>query len=113
MIMNFPWNKEKMTKPKEPRKEMTPADYERLGRAMEEVFQTGYASKKRLILMSLYRGIGYGLGIFIGGTIIVGLIAYTISQFETVPFLREIIEPIKNTIQDVNGGPIVPSSTQQ
>lgn len=105
--MQLHWNKKETTEPPQP---LTPQDYERLGRAMEQVFISGYASRRRLFLMSLYKGIGYGLGIFIGGTIIVALIAYGISQFETVPFLNQITEPVRNTIQEVNGGPIYPSN---
>ena len=107
--MQLPWNKKENPEPPKP---LTVQDYERLGRAMEQVFLSGYASRRRLFLLSLYRGIGYGLGIFIGGTIIVALIAYGISQFETVPFLNQIIDPIRNTIQEVNGGPIYPTTSQ-
>lgn len=109
--MQFPWNK-KTNEPIEI-KDMTAADYEKLGRAIEQVYVHGYASKKRLIVMSLYRGIGYGLGIFIGGTIIVALLAYGLSQFETIDFLKPILEPIKNTVQEVNGGPIVPTTATE
>lgn len=109
--MKFPWNKTEQN-PAQPPQPLTAADYEKLGRAMEQVYVSGYASRKRLFLMSLYRGIGYGLGIFVGGTIIVALIAYAISQFETVPFLKDVIEPIRNTVQQVNGGPVVAQSTQ-
>ena len=87
---------------------MTDAEYLKLGKAVEQVYVSGYASKKQLFKMSLYKGIGYGLGIFIGGTIIVALLAYTISQFETVPFLKDVLEPFQQTIQQVNGGPIAP-----
>lgn len=107
--MKFPWQKKDETSLQQSHEEMTAADYERIGRVVEQVFVSGYATKKRLFLMSLYKGVGYGLGIFIGGTIIVALLAYAISQFETVPLLNEIIEPIRNTIQEVNGGPLYPS----
>jgi hypothetical protein len=110
--MKLPWKKSQDT-PQPTVREMTPAEYEKLGRAIEQVYVHGYASRKRLLLMSLYKGMGYGLGIFIGGTIIVALLAYAISQFETIDLLKPIIEPIQQTIQEVNGGPIVPTSTQQ
>ncbi len=109
--MQLPWiSKKEITEEPSP---LTAQDYENLGRAMEQVFISGYSSRSRLFLMSLYKGIGYGLGIFIGGTIIVALIAYGISQFETVPFLNQIIEPIRNTVQEVNGGPVYPATNQQ
>lgn len=107
--MQLPWTKKEQAEQPKP---LTPQDYERLGRAMEQVFLSGYASRRRLFVMSLYRGIGYGLGIFIGGTIIVALIAYGISKFDTVPFLNQIIGPIRNTIQEVNGGPVYPTTNQ-
>jgi hypothetical protein len=105
--MQLPWNKNKNEVPDI--KEMSAAEYEKLGRAIEQVYVHGYASRKRLILMSLYKGMGYGLGIFIGGTIIVALLAYGLSQFETIDILKPILEPIQQTIQEVNGGPVVPT----
>lgn len=110
--MRLPWNKNSKAELPEP-PAMTAADYEKLGRAIETVYVSGYASRKRLFLMSLYRGVGYGLGIFIGGTIIVALIAYAISQFETVPFLKDVLDPVRETAQQVNGGPVVPQTQQQ
>lgn len=107
--MQLPWDKKKPDVPDV--KEMTAADYEKLGRAIEQVYVHGYASRKRLITMSLYKGMGYGLGIFIGGTIIVAILAYAISQFETIDLLKPILEPIQQTVQEINGGPIVPTST--
>ena len=97
--MHLPWQKQPTNQP-ETGKKMTANDYEQLGRAIEQVYVMGYASRKRLFLMSLYRGVGYGLGIFIGGTIIVALLAYAISQFQTVPLLNKVIEPIRATIQE-------------
>lgn len=107
--MQLPWNKNSPDMPEI--KEMSAADYEKLGRAIEQVYVHGYASRKRLITMSLYKGMGYGLGIFIGGTIIVAILAYAISQFETIDLLKPILEPIQQTVQEINGGPIVPTST--
>ena len=110
--MQLPWKKHKEEKLPDI-KEMTSADYEKLGRAIEQVYVHGYASRKRLIMMSLYKGMGYGLGIFIGGTIIVALLAYAVSQFETIDLLKPIVEPIQQTVQEINGGPVVPTANQQ
>ena len=55
--MKFPWkNKEEPPKPRP----MTDAEYLKLGKAVEQVYVSGYASKKQLFKMSLYKGIGYG-----------------------------------------------------
>lgn len=110
--MQLPWKKPQEEKVPNV-KEMTAADYEKLGRAIEQVYVHGYASRKRLMMMSLYKGMGYGLGIFIGGTIIVALLAYAVSQFETIDLLKPILEPIQQTVQEINGGPVVPTTNQQ
>lgn len=97
--MRLPWQKQHSTEPSSTKK-LTAHDYEQLGRAIEQVYVMGYASKWRLFMMSLYRGVGYGLGIFIGGTIVVALLAYAISQFQTIPLLNQVIEPIRATIEE-------------
>ena len=81
--------------------DMTDKDYERLGRSVEQVYATGYASKGRMFYMSFVKGIGYGFGIFIGGTIVVGIVLSLLTTFaeEEVPVLGPLAEKINNSIQ--------------
>jgi hypothetical protein len=83
-------------------KQMTTADYEKLGRSLEQVYLSGYASTSRLITVSILRGIGYGFGIFIGGTIVVAILIWFIGQFEAVQFLEPIVN---NVLEIVNQQP--------
>lgn len=95
--------KEKIVKNKkspEPNRAMTTKDYEQLGRAIEQVYNNGYISKWRLIYMSLLRGIAYGVGIFIGGTIIVGIILGIMLQFEQFPIVGPMVEKINQSIEN-------------
>lgn len=82
-------------------KKMTPQDYEKLGRALEEVYLIGYANPKRFMWFSFLRGIVYGLGIFIGGTIIVAIVLSVLSQLDDNliigPFVTKIIEIVQTT----------------
>lgn len=80
--------------------EMTPKEYEQLGRKMEQVFVSGYASRWRLFIMSFYKGIGYGFGIFIGGSIVVGLLVWLMGQFESVNVLKPVVEFIRTTYEN-------------
>lgn len=80
---------------------MTDKDYEKLGRALEEVYLIGYANPKRFLLFSFLRGIVYGLGIFIGGTIIVAVVIGILGQFDDNliigPLVTQIMEIIQST----------------
>lgn len=82
-------------------KKMGPQDYEKLGRALEDVYLIGYANPKRFLWFSFLRGIVYGLGIFIGGTIIVALVIGILGQFDDNliigPLVRRIMEIIQNS----------------
>ena len=61
---------------------MSAKDYEELGRAVERVYTHGYLTKRRLVFISLLRGMAYGLGIFIGGTVVVALVAWVLGFFD-------------------------------
>jgi uncharacterized phage infection (PIP) family protein YhgE len=55
-------------------------------------------NKKQEKIISLawtfYRGIFYGLGFFVGGTVIVGILIYVLSFFNTAPIIGEYISKI-------------------
>lgn len=71
---------------------MTSKDYEKLGKAMEEVYISGYVSRGRFMWFSLLRGIIYGVGLFIGGTIVVAVILSILTHFNSVPFVQKIVD---------------------
>lgn len=51
-----------------------------------------HPSYPKLILRSFIVGIFTGLGATIGASIVISLLAFTLSQLESVPFLEGIIE---------------------
>jgi len=83
---------------KEP-KTMTAKDYEKLGKALEEVYLIGYANPRRFLWFGFLRGIVYGLGIFIGGTIVVALVIWVLTQFNDAPIVGPFIEKIVKIVQ--------------
>ena len=77
---------------------LSSTDYEKLGRMLELVFQSGYANKKQLYKLSFIKGVITGLGGVVGATIVVGLLIGILSLLNFTP-LRAITEPIKEAIQ--------------
>ncbi|HEX9595062.1 MAG TPA: DUF5665 domain-containing protein [Candidatus Saccharimonadales bacterium] len=82
------------------KKHIKPGDYEKIGRAVEDVFASGYANKRRLYGFSFMRGLTFGLGVTIGGTIVVAFILYFLSQLSDIPFFGDIADKISNSIED-------------
>jgi len=80
-------------------KKMTAKDYEKLGKALEEVYLISYANPRRFLWFSFLRGIVYGLGIFIGGTIVVAVVLSILTQFNSVPVIGPLVEKIVETVQ--------------
>lgn len=76
----------------------TAADYERIGRAVEDVFASGYANKRRVYGYSFLRGVTFGLGAALGGTLVVALILYLLSQLSDIPLIGGLAEKIQNSI---------------
>lgn len=76
---------------------MMPKDYEKLGKAMEDVYLSGYVNNVRFIWFTMLRGIIYGVGLFVGGTIVVALILSILTHFNNVPFVQKIVDTANKT----------------
>jgi hypothetical protein len=77
----------------------TKRDYEELGRRLENIYLTGYISRKEMIKMSFLKGIVAGFGGVIGATIVVGLLAWTLSLFDTTPLVGPLFDNVENTVK--------------
>jgi hypothetical protein len=87
------------TSGKRPIKKLTTDDYEHLGRMMETIYDTNYASKHRLVFISFLKGVAAGFGGVIGATIVVAVLVWTLSLFHNVPFINKITNNIQNTVR--------------
>ena len=81
---------------------LTNKQYEDLGRSLEQLYMIGYTKPKRMLYMTFIKGIVYGFGIFIGGTIVVGLVFWVLGQFNQVPVLSPFIEKIVDIVNTTN-----------
>lgn len=76
-----------------------PIDYERLGRMMEVIFMTGYVNRVRYFRMAFVKGVFAGLGSVVGASIVVALLLWVISLFETLPLIGPVSENIQQTVE--------------
>lgn len=87
--------KPKQTTPKK----LTKTEYEELGRIVAAIYETGYLNKAQSFKMSFVKGMFQGFGGVIGATILVALLLWTLSFFDEVPFLGDIVNSVENTVQ--------------
>ncbi len=73
-------------------------DYERIGRIFTPILESGYLNKRRMYGLSFMRGLFFGLGSILGGTLLIGLVVWFLTFFEEVPFLGELAHRINGTL---------------
>lgn len=72
--------------------------------AIDSAFDTFFEDYERrrwvVYRMNFLRGIWFGLGTFIGGTLVIAAIFWLLSLFHDVPFLTGVVETIQNSIEN-------------
>ena len=74
--------------------------YEELGRMMESIYESGYIDHAKTYKMSFFKGVLGGFGGVIGATVVVALLLWVLSLLNHVPFLHDVTDNVKNTVQD-------------
>ncbi len=75
-------------------KKRTAAEYQALGKMMEDLYLSETIEPKRLLWFSFIRGLAYGLGIFLAGTVVVALIISILGLFDDVPLIGPLVQKI-------------------
>lgn len=75
----------------------TPADLEAIGQMLVSITETGYADSKRFYKMSFIKGVLAGFGGVLGATILVALLLWILSFFDTVPFVQQIVDTLQTS----------------
>jgi hypothetical protein len=52
-----------------------------------------------MLKMSFLKGIAAGFGGVIGATIVVGLVVWILSLFETIPLVGPVVDNVKGTVK--------------
>lgn len=80
------------------KKKLSEKDYAEIGRAVENIYETGYADRKKIYIMSFIKGLAAGLGGVLGATIVVAIVLWVLSLFNTVPLIGPFIEKVQDTV---------------
>ncbi|MDX1766229.1 MAG: DUF5665 domain-containing protein [Candidatus Saccharimonadales bacterium] len=75
-------------------------DFEKLGRALESIFEGGYMDHRRVYKINFVRGVFFGFGVFVGGTIVVALLLWILGLFTEIPLIGEFSETVRDSIEE-------------
>lgn len=67
---------------------------------LEELFNDYYIRRKDVYKMNFFRGIFFGLGSALGGTIVVALIIWVLSFFVNLPLISEVLRQADNSFNN-------------
>lgn len=81
---------------------LTDAQRIEFAKQLEYFYEVSHPRWARVAWFSFVKGVATGLGVFLGGTIIVALLLWVLSLLGEVPFLEQIVEPAKETLQQGN-----------
>jgi hypothetical protein len=73
-------------------------EYESIGRAMESIFESGYVNHRRVYTVNFIRGLFFGLGSVIGGTVVVALFVWILSLFGELPLINDLVKTIEQSV---------------
>lgn len=77
-------------------KQPTDKELVEIGKKMMYLYQTGFISYKQSLKYTFIRGVVYGFGLFLGGTIVVAIVLWILSLFDQVPFINHIINALQS-----------------
>ena len=66
--------------------------------ALEYLLAAGYVNRKKLYYENFMRGITFSVGSIIGATVVITLILWVLSAFDTAPFIGHIVKSIQDAI---------------
>lgn len=66
---------------------------------VEEMFNDMYKDRRNIYLMNFFRGIFFGLGSALGGTLVLAIVVWIMSFFVSIPGIGQNIEKAQHTIQ--------------
>lgn len=67
---------------------------------LDDLFENYYSRRREIYVMNLIRGIFFGFGSVIGGTIVVALLLWLLSAFQYVPFVDGLVEGAQKSLQN-------------
>lgn len=66
---------------------------------VEYMYEAANPNWRKVLFFNFLKGMATGLGVFLGGTIIVALLLWILSGLGQLPFLNDITDSVKDTLQ--------------
>ena len=85
-------------------KKQEPTDKQRIefAKQVELFYEANHPTWRKAMTFAFLKGIATGLGVFLGGTILVGLLLWILSGLGHLPFLNDLTESARQTIEQPN-----------
>lgn len=78
---------------------MTDKELQELGKQLKDFYELGgYVDKWRALKFSALKGMAQGFGIFVGGTVVVALVAWILGAFDQVPLVKSVVEAFQRSV---------------
>ena len=71
-----------------------------LGKKLQDFYDSGYVNRKQALLWSFLKGAAGGFGAFLGGTIVIAIIIWTLSRFSSFPLVGPLTHQVQETLQN-------------
>lgn len=81
---------------------LTDAQRIEFAKQLEYFYEASHADIKKVVSFSFLKGLATGLGVFLGGTIMVALLLWILSQLSWLPFVGDISKAAEQSIQQTN-----------
>jgi len=66
---------------------------------LEDLYENYYSRRREIYMMNLFRGVFFGFGSVVGGTIVVALLLWILSALEFVPFVDGLVDGAQKSLE--------------
>lgn len=84
------------------KRELSDAQRIEFAKQLEYFYEVSHPHWGRVIGFSFIKGLATGFGVFVGGTIVVALLLWILSGIGQIPFLNDITDSAKETLEQRN-----------
>jgi len=89
----------KQSKNPKPQKEKSGKEYEQMGRELEALYWSVHPNRGTFYRAAFLKGVLSGVGGVIGATVVIALLLWLLSLFDSVPLIGGFVDTIKHTIE--------------
>lgn len=66
---------------------------------VEYMYEAANPNWRKLLTFAFLKGMATGFGVFLGGTILVGLLLWLLSGLSQVPFINDVSNKVEHSLQ--------------